>query len=78
MNFGNITRNSGTKIEHRAIRMRCDICANSLERGWLWLPGGDYVLCPQCQGSGMVAGEEMRLTQTRKIILPARVGITHG
>jgi len=73
-----ITRNSGTKVEKREIKMRCDICVKSTERGWLWLPGGDWVLCPQCQGSGLITGEETKLTQTRKIILPARVGVQHA
>ena len=73
-----ITRNSGTKIEKREIKMRCDICARSTELGWLWLPGGDWVLCPQCQGSGLITGEETKLTQTRKIILPAKVGVQNA
>lgn len=73
-----IFRNSGTKVEKRDIKMRCDICMHSLERGWLWLPGGDYVLCPQCEGTGFVVGIETKLTQTRKIILPSRVGVQHA
>ena len=75
INGGNISRNSGTRIEKREIKMPCDICARSTERGWLWLPGGDWVLCPQCGGSGFITGEEMRFMPTRRIILPSRIGV---
>jgi hypothetical protein len=47
-------------------------CLYSLEPGWLWMPGGDYVQCPNCI-KGWVSGHETVVHQTRKIILPARV-----
>jgi hypothetical protein len=72
-----ITRNSGTQIVKQDINWPCDICARSTERGWLWLPGGDWVLCPQCEGSGKITGVVTGLTQTRKIILPQTVGVNH-
>lgn len=62
----------GVKIQKRDFRWRCDVCARSTERGWLWLRG-DWVQCPQCEGKGFINGLETKVEPTRKIFIPTRV-----
>lgn len=71
---------SGLKVVKREFLARCGTCKNSTEPGWLWLGGGDWVECPECnnisQGiknstPGFFTGLETQLTPTRKIILPS-------
>ncbi len=67
----------GRKIVKSEFAWPCDICARSTERGWLWLGAGDWVKCPQCNGTGKIDGTLTEVTPTRRFILPQRVGVTH-
>ena len=61
----------GVKVARRDFKWRCATCSR-LEPGWIWLPGGDYVQCPNCK-NGFITGVGTRTTPTRKIILPHKV-----
>jgi len=63
---------SGKRITKQDFKVRCGVCAKSVEPGWLWLGGGDYVQCPACT-NGYITGTEMRIEPTRKIFLPRRL-----
>lgn len=65
----------GRRITKSALDWPCDICAKSTEPGQLWLGGGDWVTCPQCNGSGKIDGTLTQIMPTRKIILPTRQGV---
>lgn len=49
------------------IERRCPTCQG---RKLLWLGGGDYVECPDCDGSGVFVLYEQRISP-KTIILPA-------
>lgn len=64
--------NSGARVKRADFAWRCATCARSTEPGWLWLGGGDWVKCPNCD-KGFITGVQTQITPTRQIFLPARV-----
>lgn len=38
------------------VEAQCTLCANSTRKGLLWLGGGDWLECPDCNGTGIEKG----------------------
>jgi hypothetical protein len=48
-------------------------CSQCRQRGTLWLGGGDYLECPDCDGRGYIEVQEHRVqARTRKIFIPGQ------
>lgn len=55
--------------------MACDMCAKSTRKGALWLGGGDWVECPNCQGTAEVeAITEVVQAHTQALYTPRAGG----
>jgi hypothetical protein len=55
----------------KTIKLKCDFCKNSQVKGHLWLGGGDYVICPQCDGTQEVIMLECKV-EPDKIFMPPK------
>ena len=64
---------NGQRIRKRDFRQRCGACVKSTEPGWLWLGGGDWVKCPNCE-TGWNSGVETVIEPTRKIFIVSSTG----
>ncbi len=50
----------------------CPTCLRSTRRGLLWIGGNDYVICPDCGGTGTFVCYEQRITPGRSIQVPGQ------
>ena len=46
----------------------CPTCRQSSRRGLLWLGGGDWLECPDCDGSGLFTCHEQRVAPVNRTI----------
>ena len=56
------------------VEKRCPLCIRSLKRGLLWIGGGDYAECPDCEGTGIFVSyrERMPPPPTRVFLLESK------
>lgn len=57
-------RQRGERIERW-----CPTCAPSSRRGLLWMGGGDYLRCPDCNGTGTFTMYEQLKTPPRHFLV---------
>ncbi len=58
------------------LELRCPTCARSTRPGLLWLGGGDWVECPDCEGTTVFVMHEERVPPPpSRVFLP---GVKRG
>lgn len=60
-------------MSYQRLFIRCDLCSPR-KRGYLWLGGGDWVECPQCNATGKVEVIEEHVTPRGKVFISGETG----
>ena len=56
----------------RTIRLRCGLCEGKKR---LWLRGGDYVECPDCEATGLIEAVETKVqAKVKQMFIPKKGG----